>query len=110
MPGLFAVSIGDGAMFTAMFIAAGTGVPDRQQGVASAIVSTGSGVGAAIGLAVLVMIANFGTHGMEGEALRIATAYGISNAAYAISAGIFLTFVTVLTFRDQKVDDKSRFK
>ena len=32
VPGLVAVSIGDGAMFTAIFIAAATGIPDRQRG------------------------------------------------------------------------------
>jgi hypothetical protein len=48
VPGLIAVSIGDEAMFTAMFIAAATDVSDHQQGVASGMVSTGSGLGAAI--------------------------------------------------------------
>ena len=52
------VSIGDGVVFTTMFIAAATGVTDREQGVASGIVSTGSGVGAAVGLAVLVLVAD----------------------------------------------------
>jgi Major Facilitator Superfamily len=53
VPGLIAVSVGDGVIFTTMFIAAATGVPDRQQGVASGIVSTASGIGAVVGLAVL---------------------------------------------------------
>ena len=56
LPGLIAVSVGDGVTFTAMFIAASTGVPDRQQGVASGIVSTASGIGAVLGLAVLVCL------------------------------------------------------
>ena len=60
IPGLIALSIGDGVVFTTMFIAAGTGVPDREQGIASAIVSTASGIGAAIGLALLVLVANSG--------------------------------------------------
>ena len=34
-PSLILVSIGDGFIFTAMFIAAATGVPDHQQGIAS---------------------------------------------------------------------------
>jgi len=96
VPGLVALSIGDGAIFTAMFIAAATGIPDRQQGVASGIVSTGTGVGAAVGLAVLVLIANAGTGGLEGEELRIATAWGISCAAYGIAAGILITLLIVV--------------
>jgi MFS family permease len=101
VPGLVAVSIGDGAMFTAMFIAAATGIPDRQQGVASGIVSTGTGVGAAVGLAVLVLIANAGTGELGGEELRIATARGISHAAYGIAAGIMITLLIVVASRGQ---------
>ena len=97
VPGLVAVSIGDGAMFTAIFIAAATGISDRQQGVASGIVSTGTGVGATVGLAVLVLIA--GTGGLGGEELRIATARGISHAAYGIAGGIMITLLIVVASR-----------
>jgi hypothetical protein len=45
IPGLIAVSIGDGVVFTTMFMAAATGVTDREQRVASGIVSTRSGIG-----------------------------------------------------------------
>jgi MFS family permease len=99
VPGLVAVSIGDGAMFTAIFIAAATGISDRQQGVASGIVSTGTGVGATVGLAVLVLIANAGTGGLGGEELRIATARGISHAAYGIAGGIMITLLIVVASR-----------
>jgi MFS family permease len=93
VPGLVAVSIGDGTVFTAMFIAAATGVSGKDQGVASGIASTGSGVGAVIGLALLVLIANVGVEGNVGEALRVAVAGGIRNAVLVISAGIVLTLV-----------------
>jgi len=93
--GLIAVSIGDGAMFTAVFIAAATGVPDRQQGVASGIASTGQGVGAAVGLAVLVLVANAGAHDLDGEALRMARAQGMVHAVYAIAGGIVVTLLIV---------------
>jgi EmrB/QacA subfamily drug resistance transporter len=97
MPGLVAVSLGDGMVFTTMFIAASTGVPDRQQGVASGIVSTASGIGAAVGLAVLVLVANAGARGLGGEALRIAAAGGIRAAVLTIAAGIGATFLITLT-------------
>jgi hypothetical protein len=103
VPGLIAVSIGDGAMFTAMFIAAGMGIPDRQQGVASGIVATGSGVGAAVGLAVLVLIANAGTGGLAGEELRIAAAHGIARSAFAIAGGILLTLLIIIGSRTDKL-------
>jgi predicted MFS family arabinose efflux permease len=73
IPGLVAVSIGDGVVFTTMFVAAATGVTDRDQGVASGIVSTGSGIGAAVGLAILVLVANSGANPLSGEAPLIAT-------------------------------------
>jgi EmrB/QacA subfamily drug resistance transporter len=98
VPGFIAVSIGDGAMFTAMFIAAAMDVPDHQQGVASGMVSSGSGVGAAMGLAVLVLIANAATANSGGEPSPTAVAAGISHAVYAIGSGIILTLGIVIGF------------
>lgn len=92
VPGLVAVSVGDGIVFTAMFIAASTGVSATDQGVASSIASTGSGVGAVIGLAVLVLVANLGIDGAVGEAQRLtATASGIRTAVLVIAGGIAVT-------------------
>jgi hypothetical protein len=99
IPGLITLSIGDGVVFTAMFIAASTGVTDREQGVASGIVSTSSGIGSVVGLAVLVLVANSGSEGLVDEGLRIATSQGISRAAFAIAGGIVLTLLVALNFR-----------
>jgi MFS family permease len=96
IPGLVALSIGDGMSFTTMFIAAGTGVPDRDQGVASGAASTAMQAGAAVGLAGLVLVANAGTDGLGGEELRIATADGIASAAFVVAAGIATTIAVAL--------------
>jgi hypothetical protein len=96
VPGLVALSIADGVVFTAMFIAAATGVSDREQGVASAIASTGTGVGAALGLALLVLVANAGTDGLQGAALRLATADGLGVAVLVVAAGIAGTVLVAL--------------
>jgi hypothetical protein len=97
IPGLIALSIGDGLVFTAMFIAASTGVSDRDQGVASGIVSTGTGIGAAIGLAILVLVANARTSGLAGQALRIATADGLRAAVLVVAAGIAVMIFVALS-------------
>jgi hypothetical protein len=99
VPGLIAVSVGDGVVFTTMFIAAGTGVPDADQGVASGIASTSTSIGAAVGLAVLVLVANSGTGGLADEPLRIATADGLSDALLVVAALIGLTALVALNLR-----------
>jgi EmrB/QacA subfamily drug resistance transporter len=99
IPGLILLSIGDGVVFTTMFIAAGTGVADREQGIASGLVSTSTSVGASVGLAVLVLIATSGTDGLTGEALRTATANGLSAAVLVVSAGIAAIAIVALNLR-----------
>jgi MFS family permease len=96
VPGLVGLSVADGIVFTTMFIAAATGVSEREQGVASGMTSTGSGVGAALGLAILVLVANSGTEGLTGEALRNASAKGLSIAVLVVAAGIAVTGFVVL--------------
>jgi MFS family permease len=101
IPGLVLISIGDGVVFTAMFIAAGTGVDDREQGVASGIASTSSSIGAAVGLALLVLVATSGTRGQTGEALRTATAHGLRSAVLVIAGGIALTALLACTLAER---------
>jgi MFS family permease len=99
IPGLTLLSIGDGVVFTTMFIAAGTGVADREQGIASGIASTSTSVGAAVGLAVLVLVANSGTDGVTGETLRVATADGLGTAVLVVAAGIAAIALVALNLR-----------
>lgn len=79
---MIALSLGDGVIFTTMFIAAGTGVSYDDQGVACGIASTG----AAIGLALLVLVANSGIDTLVGGELRVATAHGVSAAVLVVAA------------------------
>jgi MFS family permease len=97
IPGLVALSIGDGVVFTAMFIAAATGVSDREQGIASGIASTGSGVGAAVGLAILVLVQTAGLEDFTGERLRTATADGISTTMFVVAVGILAMLLVAMT-------------
>jgi MFS family permease len=99
LPGLILISAGDGVVFTAMFIAAGTGVADREQGVASSVASTSTSIGAAVGLALLVLVANAGTDGLAGEPLRVATADGLRSAVLVVAGGIAAMALVALNLR-----------
>jgi MFS family permease len=98
VPGLILLSIGDGVTFTAMFIAAGIGVADRDQGVASSVASTATSIGAAVGLALLVLVANAGSGGIEGQAQH-AAADGLRSAVLVVAAGIAAIVLVALNLR-----------
>ena len=54
------MSIGQGMTWTAMWVAAGLGIRSGEQGVAAGMASTSQQIGGALGLAVLVSVANAG--------------------------------------------------
>ncbi|HET6483005.1 MAG TPA: MFS transporter [Actinoplanes sp.] len=97
-PGLAVLSIGQGILFTAMFAAALSGVSPEHQGVGSGIVVTGQQVGGALGLAVLVAVANASSGALDGTADVAGIADGIRTAAYVAAAGIAGTILIALAF------------
>jgi MFS family permease len=101
VPGLVLLSVGDGVVFTAMFIAAGIGVDDREQGVASSVASTSTSIGAAVGLALLVLVATSGTDGLAGEQLRVATAEGLRIAVLVVAGGIAAIALLAINLRTE---------
>ncbi|MEK8126389.1 MFS transporter [Paenibacillus filicis] len=56
IPGTVIIGIGQALVFTTMFIAGSTGIDPKEQGVASAMISTGQQIGGAVGLAVIMAI------------------------------------------------------
>ncbi|SFY12142.1 MFS transporter [Streptomyces atratus] len=58
LPGIVLMSVGQGAAWTALWIAAASGVAPGDQGIASGIASTFLQVGGAVGLALLVAAAS----------------------------------------------------
>ncbi|WP_335939338.1 MFS transporter [Streptomyces sp. PTD5-9] len=58
LPGIVLMSVGQGAAWTALWIAAASGVAPGDQGIASGIASTSLQVGGAVGLALLVAAAS----------------------------------------------------
>ncbi|MDL5199148.1 MFS transporter [Streptomyces sp. ALI-76-A] len=95
LPGIVLLSLGQGATWTGMWIAAAAGVAPGDQGIASGMASTTLQVGGAVGLAVLVAVAGTGANGVSGADLLD----GVRDAVYVIAAGICLGAVAVVTLR-----------
>ncbi|RJL27091.1 MFS transporter [Bailinhaonella thermotolerans] len=90
LPGLLMIGLGQGIGWTAMFVAASTGVAPERQGIASAMASTTQQIGSAVGLAVLVAVINGGAAGAPSAGgLRlaglIAAALTLAGAAVALT-------------------------
>ncbi|MGW5349753.1 MFS transporter [Streptomyces sp. NPDC004031] len=96
VPGLVISGIGQGITWTAMWIAAASGVDPGEQGIASGMASTTQQVGGAVGLALLIALANAGVNGRKGEALRTAMADGTRTAVLVAAAGILLGALVAL--------------
>jgi EmrB/QacA subfamily drug resistance transporter len=60
LPGLALYGFGGGLAFTTLFVTAASGVDASEQGVASALASTAQQIGAAVGLAAILVIASYG--------------------------------------------------
>ncbi|WP_246754925.1 MULTISPECIES: MFS transporter [Rhizobium] len=104
VPGLIVSGIGQGIVWTGMWIAASAGVHHDDQGVASGMASTTLSVGNAIGLAVLIAIANQHVTGLAGDDLRIAVAGGVQRAFwFAAVAGILVSLLAWFALRGQVV-------
>jgi len=85
VPGFVVMSIGQGASWTGMWVLVGEGIAPGQQGVASGVAAMAQQVGAALGLAVLVMVAAAplaGLHNVGDEAWHQANARGLQYAEW----------------------------
>ncbi|WP_379068581.1 MFS transporter [Mesorhizobium sp. UC22_110] len=104
-PGLIVSGIGQGIVWTAMWIAAASGVRHEEQGVASGMASTTLNVGNAIGLAVLIAVANRHVGSLSGATPQQATAAGMQSALWIATAGISLSILVALV--SQRTTPKS---
>lgn len=107
-PGLILMAAGMGMMFISITIAATSGVPPRESGLASGILNTSQQIGGALGLAILSGVATAGVksyisshaHGAPSKLLLAqAQVNGFHNAllvgtCFALAASV-LAFVTV---------------
>ena len=81
-PSLLA-GIGLGFAFVPVTIAAVSGIPDREQGLASGLINTSQQIGGALGLAVLAAVAN-GIIGTSRDPAKLVEGF---QAAFAVGAG-----------------------
>jgi len=89
LPGSVIWGIGGGLVFVSVFASAGSGVAPESQGVAAAMASTSQQVGGAVGLAVLVAIANSFFTGSYATAPVADIATGLRTAGL-IAAGLLV--------------------
>jgi EmrB/QacA subfamily drug resistance transporter len=97
VPGLVVSGLAQGVTWTAMWIAAAAGVAPGEQGVASGMASTTLNVGNAIGLAVLIAIANSGVFDQPADRLPDAVAHGGQIAVLIAAAAMALGMLASLT-------------
>ena len=93
-------SVGQGVAFPTLFAVAATGVDDAEQGVASGLAASGQQVGSAMGLAILVAIANGAVdERLDGAALQAATADGLRTALLVAAGGVAPTVMVARRLR-----------
>ncbi|MEN3584420.1 MFS transporter [Streptomyces sp. ZYX-F-203] len=90
LPGIVLLGLGQGAVWTGMWIVAASGVPAADQGVASGMASTTLQVGAAVGLALLVALAGGFDHGPPDSARLDGIRAAVFAAAAVLCGGVLL--------------------
>jgi EmrB/QacA subfamily drug resistance transporter len=99
VPGLIVSGVGQGIVWTAMWIAAATGTAPHEQGVANGMASTALNLGNAIGLAVFTVLADLGTEGRTGQELKAATADGEFRVVLLTAAGMAVGLLATLLLK-----------
>ncbi|HSX05298.1 MAG TPA: MFS transporter [Candidatus Saccharimonadales bacterium] len=116
LPGFILMGIGMGATFIAMTIAATTGVPHRESGLASGLLNTSQQMGGAIGLAVLTgistsaavsYITNLHLHSAPATSAQLAAMVHGFHEAFLVASCFMLGAAVLATvlIKQQKVSD-----
>ncbi|WP_131736120.1 MFS transporter [Actinomadura roseirufa] len=105
VPGIVIWGIGGGTTFPAMFVAAGSGVAPDEQGVASGLATTSQQIGGAVGLAILLAIANAGLNHHAGTPGPTATQVvaGLHTALWVAAAAQLVGALVALTIKGRPV-------
>ncbi|MER8384070.1 MFS transporter [Mesorhizobium sp. M1428] len=99
LPGIVIYGFGGGIAFTTLFAAAASGVAPHEQGVASALASTSLQIGAALGLAAILAVANARLGGQAGVASDVVN--GLRVAGWFAAAAALLGAALALTLRQR---------
>jgi EmrB/QacA subfamily drug resistance transporter len=111
LPGFLLVGVGIGFSFVPVSIAALTGVSAREAGLASGLINTSQQIGGALGLALLVTVANTRTDNLlaDGVEFPAALTAGFSLAFWvAIGFAVVALAATVLMLRANESADPER--
>jgi MFS family permease len=90
LPSLLLLAVGSGFSYAPIFIAGTTGVPDRDQGLASGFLNSAQELGAAIGVTVLGAIATAATLSDDTAALTAGYRAGLLTAAAVTALSMIL--------------------
>lgn len=104
-PGLALIALGAGMSFVALTLAATSGVPGHESGLASGLLNTAQQIGGALGLAILAGIAATKTETMlhSGADVAQATVGGFQNAlAVGGAFGLGALVLAILLIKNQK--------
>jgi EmrB/QacA subfamily drug resistance transporter len=99
LPSFILLAIGFGIAIVAVFVAATTGVPPEESGLASGLINTTQQIGAALGLAILAAVAGATTKSAlaTGHSISAATILGYQRAFLA-SAILMSTAIVIAVF------------
>ncbi len=105
LPAFLILALGLGLSFVAVTVAATSGVPDHEAGLASGLINTSQQLGGALGLAVLTVVASTTTtaDGASGKAFAQASMHGYQMAFLCSAAlmGVAL-LVSIFVIRTPK--------
>ncbi|WP_333898059.1 MFS transporter [Mixta calida] len=87
LPGLVISGAGQGIVWTAMWIASGSGVTHNEQGIASGMASTTLNVGNAVGIALLIALSGSGGENLQQETSVSSLENALQLAFYLAAAG-----------------------
>jgi len=98
LPGLVLMALGAGFTFIAVSVAATSGVPKHQSGLASGLLNTSQQIGGALGLAILSGVASTAATNAMPTNMGVATVSGYHSAllvasCFALSASIVSTII-----------------